>query len=633
MRYFKMGKVFYNKQAIPRPLDTYIDKSDGRVLGKFPDQNGNTKRRTIGVAATEDTMYPNELFQQKYPDLWRQYYGNKSFKEYELSIGLYGLTLGVSHKTTLYDLLHDIYGESNVNYILDYTMFCMLERTNTTQLFPQRMRKEVLFSEKLFSDSWYSDFFKNVMTENQNNEFRVQWLYHCMNAGIKDVWLCIDGSNNDCEVESSPLCEQGNAKSHSHSDIVGYMYVVNAVNGYPVSYYVYEGSKPDCNAFHQVALFLSKAGMTIKGVILDSGFCTDEVMQTLEKCSYEYIIMMHSNHFGHTEMIKDFGSVIRWEPCYAVSDEGVFGISSKKQLFKTHSREAYVNLFFDGVRGSMQSIELMKQIRIEKRRVDNLLSKGRAVTVKQHLSSYISIPEGDEQNQCSVYDYEKWKKDANEKGFFSICSSSDFGAETVLSIYHLRDSSETTYSLLKSQEGFHTTRVHSTSSVLNKFAVCFITSIIRTEIELACHSLQLDTNVMLHKLEHIHIFLAPGNEYMFSKSIRDDQKKLLNKFGITEKHLESITSEVNFRLDSNYQNRHRSVPNIKESSNKTNPPFESDDKTIGQLAAKNEDETVLAEETVNTGKKRVGRKKGSKDSYPRKRRTKAELEYARISSS
>ena len=29
-----MGKVFYNKQAIPRPLDTYIDKSDGRVLGK-----------------------------------------------------------------------------------------------------------------------------------------------------------------------------------------------------------------------------------------------------------------------------------------------------------------------------------------------------------------------------------------------------------------------------------------------------------------------------------------------------------------------------------------------------------------------------------------------------------------------
>ena len=48
--------------------------------------------------------------------------------------------------------------------------------------------------------------------------------------------------------------------------------------------YVYEGSKPDCKAFHQVTLFLSKGGMKIKGVILDSGFCTVWILKCIKIC-------------------------------------------------------------------------------------------------------------------------------------------------------------------------------------------------------------------------------------------------------------------------------------------------------------------------------------------------------------
>ena len=621
-----MSKVFYNKPAIPIPEGAYKDISDGRVLLKIADKDGNIKRRTIGSLSTPTTMYPNELFQQKFPALWRQYYKEEEFKEYELSIGLYALTLGVSHQTTFYQMVHDIYGESNVNYILDYVMFNMLDRSNTTQLYPERMRKEVLFSEKLYSDSWYSDFFKTGMSENQNNGFRTQWLYHCQSVGITEAWVCIDGSNNDCEVAGSSLCEQGVAKSHSHSDLVGYMFVVSAVDGRPITYYVYEGSKPDCQAFHQVSLFLAKAGIKIKGVIVDAGFCTDGVIQTLEECSFEYVIMMHDNHQGHTEMVKEYGERIKWEPEYLVSDDGVFGICGKRKIFRNRDREGYVNLFFDGVRGTIQSIELSRKIRQEKSRIDKLLASGKSVKNKEER--YIEIQEKDGQI-TSRYKFENWRKDTHEKGFFSILSSSDFGAESVLMIYRLRDFSETAYSLIKSQEGFHTTRVHTSARILNKFAIAFMSSIIRTEIELACKNLNLDTNLMIRRLEHVHLFLAPGNEYMFSRSIRDDLAGLLSNFGITDQHFEALASEVNFRMDTSYSNRYRAIPQI---GGGTAASSASSSKSEKQ-PAKAERNTSEKTDQPSVEKKRTGRRKGTKDSYPRKRRTKAEIERDRLKQS
>ena len=193
-------------------------------------------------------------------------------------------------------------------------------------------------------------------------------------------------------------------------------------------------------------------------------------------------------------------------------------------------------------------------------------------------------------------------------------------------IYRLRDFSETAYSLMKSQEGFHTTRVHNSTRILNKFAIAFMSSIIRTEIELACKNLSLDTNLMIRRLEHVHLFLAPGNEYMFSRSIRDDLAGLLSAFGITDQHLEALASEVNFRMDTSYNNRYRAIPQIGGYTADTN---NIPSKRKEQAA---ESEKITPEKTDQPSevKKHVGRKKGTKDSYPRKRRTKAEIERDRL---
>jgi len=328
------------------------------------------------------------------------------------------------------------------------------------------------------------------------------------------------------------------------------------------------------------------------------------------------------------------GYSIKWIPRYLVSDDGVFGTCTEKQLFLTHSRKGYVNVFFDAVRGTHESIKLSKEIRTEKRRLELLLQSGKNATAKAAYSKYLEIvDENSKRRVC--YRYEKWKQDTDAKGFFSIVSSSNFGAEQVHNTYHLRDASETTYSLLKSQQGLHTTRVHSTTRILNKFAIGFITSIIRTEIEIACKALNLDTNVVIQRLEHVHVFLAPGNTYMFSKSIRKDLNSILTHFGMTSQHFDALASEINVRLDSQYHNCYRGIPVISTHSNtigKVTNETQDDHKCDEQDSVLETNSEKVAEEAASTSdnsRPKRGRKKGSKDSHKRKRRTKAEIERDR----
>ena len=625
-----MSKVFWNKKEIPTPNDSYIDRSDGRVYIRTKDSNGNSRRRTIGHATSETMMHPNELYKAMYPSLWERHYGKEELREHSLSLGMYALTLGIAWNTELYPILQDVYGPKSANAILDYVMFSILDRSDTTQLYPERMKTEVLFSSQVYSDSWYSRFFKEEMSENLNHVFRFRWLNHCREQGITKCWISIDGSNNDCEVKKSDLCEQGEAKSHGHSDIIGYMYAVNANDGRPITHFTYEGSVPDCKSFHRMAVFLSGAGIEIEGVILDRGFCTDDVIQTCINCGFPFIIMMQGNRFGHTCMVEKYGESIRWSLDHAVSDEGLFGISEKNKLFQNSDTEAYVNLYFDGIRGSHQSVKLLSKIRAEKRRIDQELLLGRDTAVEGEMKKYISIEESDGTKEA-IYRYENWKKDMFAKGYFSIAASEDFGTEKTINTYHLRDASEKQYCILKSQEGYDTTRVHSTPGIQSKMAIAFIAGIIRSEIQIACKELELDTNEMIRKMDRIRLLLLSGEQYAYAKSHTVNQMKLLNHFGITEQHLEFFADEVNQRMHSAISSQTHTLPaelaKPREKRKRGRQKGSKNKKTLqkeAELARRIANGEVIEE----IEKRKPGRPKGRKDSAPRKRRTKAELQSA-----
>ena len=630
-----MAKVYRDKAAIPIPKGLTAKPSDGRIE-VYVDVNGVRKPVTIGYAATSFSMYVNDTFRDMYPEEWKKYYGDHEIAPDRLYIGCYALTLGVIHRTGMYPLLLKAFGPGLTNAVLDYVMYSMLTRYDVTQLYPVRMQEEVLFSNTVYSDSWYSDCFRTKITSGMIDQFRTSWLKHCQERGITKCWISIDGSNNDCEVRESDLSEYGYAKSHNNARIVSFIYAVNAEDGTPISYYVNSGSVVDARAFMEIAALLKNASIEVEGVILDSGFCTYEVIQTITSLGYDYIIMTPCDTFGHTSMIQSEGQKIKWKSQYCVSDEGgMYGTAKKHVLFRAHpDLEAYINLYFDSFRGTNQSADLSGKIRKEMRNVQAKLNSGKEAKISSALARYLRIEELDGKKTV-IPVHIVWDSQMEKKGFFSLASSREYGAEKALQLYHLRDTSETGFCILKSQQGFHTTRVHYTEGIESKFAVCFAGNIIRHEIFQTCKSLDLDTNVMIQRLDGIYLRRGIADSYHNVHMLPQDFKALYEAVGIKPEHFDSFAETVNKRRNTAASNNVHTIPNAAKPVTTAKPGRRG--RPAGSKNKKTLEKEAAIEAMILSGidplqinpRNPAGRPKGRKDTVPRKRRTKAELESER----
>jgi len=615
-----MAHIYWELKEIPQPAGSYINKSDGRV---FVFSSGDTpvrksKRKVIGHATSETMMHPNDTFKYLFPNLWNEHYGSGKLPEHILHSGLYGLTLGIGYETGLYPIVQSAYGPLYGNILMDYAMYSILERSDVSLLFPDRMVQQVLFSKDCPSDSWLSDFFQGKVNENDNAAFRSQWLDECKRRGVTKAWISIDGSNNNCDSVSCTTTGKGHAKSRENTNIVSYMYAVNAEDGRPITYTVYDGGKVDSKAIQKMAAILASHGIEIVGIILDRGFCTHGVFELLNSLGYPYVVMLQADTFAHSQMVAQHSETIRWRVSYAVGEKGLFGISDKKRLFHGHTQEAFVNLFFDASNGSQRALTLIAKILKATKEMKAEIQRGKRPVVPQVLAKYISLrQEGD---TLSVeHDYARWQKDVDLKGFCSIASSEDFGPEEVDRIYHLRDASETQYSILKSQLGYDVTRVHSTPSIQNKFCACFIATIIRGEILNACKTLGYATNQMIREVDRIEILLLPNGTYTAIHDESTRAKELLSLYDIIPADFDSIATDVNNRLTSSMTSQVRVKPSHeKQGSRKMGRPTKAKDKVAtgpkrGPGRPKGSVKNV--EPALQQGKvqRKPGRPKGSKN--------------------
>lgn len=618
-----MAHIYWELHEIPRPENSYINHSDGRVFLMTDDGNGNSKRKVIGRATSETMMHPNELYRFLYPAEWERQYHEKSFPAHELHMGMYMLSLGIGHQTGLYPILHEIYGPLYANAIMDYAMYSIMDRSDTTQLFTERMSREVLFSKEAYSDSWYSDMFKRHMPEDANHQFRLQWLKECKHQGITNVWLSIDGSNSDCAISDSDISEQGKAKSRRNVDIVSYIWAVDASTGMPVTYQVNNGGMVDSKALQKVITILKGAGITIDGVILDRGFCTHDAIVAVRKCGYAYILMLKSDTYGHTHMLRQYSEEIRWKVSNVVSETGVFGMKSEGPVFGSHPEQAFLYLYYDGVNGTDRCVKLIQKVLRGAEEIKKAIASGEKPSVPKGLGSYIELKKEGSGYEVK-YKYDAWQKAIDEKGFYSIASSEDLEASEVHNIYHLRDASETQYMIMKTQLGFDVSRVHSDESLLGKFAVCFVSAILRHQIMKASRILEFDTNRMIREIDRISLVLMPDGSYSEINNLSIRQGRLLSFFNVPTNKLDSFATAVNRRFMNPINSQIHLLPDVSEASTKKRrgrPPKHKDEpeavmpkrKPGRPRGSKNKKTLEREAHAVDTPKRKPGRPKGSKN--------------------
>lgn len=141
-----------------------------------------------------------------------------------------------------------------------------------------------------------------------------------------------------------------------------YIWAVDASSGRAVTYQVNNGGIVDSKAFQKIVTILKDVGTSVEGVILDRGFCTHDVVSAVKESGYPYILMLKSDTYGHTQMLKEYADDIRWNVKSIVSEDGIFGIRSKGRIFNNHADEAYLYLYYDGVNGTDRSVALVRKV-------------------------------------------------------------------------------------------------------------------------------------------------------------------------------------------------------------------------------------------------------------------------------
>ncbi len=620
-----MGHIFWNKHEIPIPENGLVNSSDGRVFIMHRDETGRQHRTTIGHATSKTTMHPNANFRYLYPDLWREYYGeDESVPCHELHVGLYSLFLASAWKTKLYPIMQKVFGPQNTNVMLDYAMYCVHARNISTQLMVDSMYSHMFFSEKLNSDSWYSDFFENELSLDVVHQFKIEWVKQYSKTSPK-AWICIDGSNNDCLVSDSSIAEYGNDKSHKGLPIYGYMWAVSATDGMPLTYFVNNGGKIDCKAFERMAKFLADTGIEIAGVILDRGFATEDVLKLIKDCGYEYIVMLKSSCLGFQTMFDKHAEKIRQQVKYSVNDRGLFGITDKAQVFGSGTEQAYIGLYYNNISSSYSTNHLISQVFNAANTLKAEIARGKhlsKLSIPKKMKRYLYLDGTEEKPEVKFY-YDEWQKDINGKGYSAIASSKDLSAKEITELYDLRDVSEKQFACLKSQLGCDVTRVHTDQRIEAKMAICFIACIVRTVIQKACSSLMLDTNKVILEADRTIFTLQSSGRYQAIYDCSQDMRSVYKAFGLTNDHFDYFADELNQRSNP-IHSQTRSMPDFNKKAQEEKAKEDQEKAKQDKDDKKAEDKDKKQDKPKGKG----GRHKGSKNKKTIEREKKLQEDIA-----
>ena len=524
----------------------------------------SSSRVVIGHAINDEEMVPNENYKKYFPELWKSI-SNEDVPPPTKRIGLHALMEGACRKNNLIDILQKVFGISKACSILDFAMYSVGYHTNAAMNYPQAMREHSLFSSQLHDDSYYSNLFTHEMPERMINLFRIKWIQECVRQGITEAYLAIDGSNDDCESKGIELAEKGAAKSHTNSDIIGFMYAVHPQTGKVVTFDTYRGGLVDSKAILKIITFLKENGVSVKGIIIDRGFCDGNCLSFLRSKQIPYVLMMKGNTAGHNYMLAMHGDELRWNSDCWIPDTLVFATSEVNRLFDRSSLSAHLHLYYDFKNGDERCEALLNKISKLIKKIENATEEP---SVPKELKEIITVIPNENGSFGYKIQNSSFQSKLNSKGYFTIAASENISSKAVLEMYRSRDAAETEYMFIKTQLGYDAVRVQSESCMRSRFLVGTVAAIVREEVENACKELNLKTNTMIHEMRQLSAASYNTKTYTVVHTEKGDVKDLMSKIGIQASDLDNIAISETQRLSGEIPVLRKKKPGPKKGSHR-----------------------------------------------------------------
>ena len=490
-------------------------------------------RAWIGKAVSDTEMHPNNNYKTLFAENLKSV-GHINLPQYVIRTGIYAACLSVSERLGLYEDLVNNLGPQSANLVMDYAMYSIITKSNAAKDFETEMSDQMTFLGKAYSDSWMQEKFDKVITDNQLYAFKHAWLRRFSSHELSNVWLCIDGSNNDCTADIDEA-EKGKAKSHKNIDIISFLYAVTD-KGVPVISQIYRGSRVDCQAIKEMVAILSGYGVKVKGLILDRGFCDENCIDLLAQNEYDFVIMMKENTNGFKELLEKYQNRIKLKWSYALGN-GLFGAEDRVKLFKGSSLDVNACIIWDGKNGVERASYLIDEVMEVIRDAETALQNNKIPQIPKKYTAYVQV----NNNQIEVNE-EAIQAEIQSKGFYGLITSKPMPASEADTVYNLRNSSEKQYSLMKAQLGDSVFRAHNMHRIMVRETIAFVASIIRQKIMTSClcEKPVYDTNVAIKELNLINMNLIGNTRYHIIHNQSKRQIEIMRRIGITSESLDTI---------------------------------------------------------------------------------------------
>lgn len=530
---------------IPAGARTYSNGNVIIVTKPYP----KNVRRMIGKSCDDGMMHPNSLYFKMFPQEWKEQYPDHAEMIHEdgLGVGMFALVLGIGTSTGIYPILVDTYGPLIANGIMDFVLYNIMSTFNTACNLPSFMKNQLLFSIMPHEDSWYSDLFNHKMNERTNNTIRKSWIKACIENGLTNVYLSIDGTNDDYVGKSNGLAKKGHNKTGTKKTIVSCIWVVCADGdhrGLPLTYFVTDGNVVDNKAVTKVFMFLKSFKLHIKGVLADRGFCSEDVFKFLYGEGIPFVIMMTENTKGYTDVMEKYKTTIKDNMSYSMEGGDKFGIVTNGKLLSSLKFESKILLIYDTMNGATQRHKFLKDIYKAKNDWNNAVQNNLKPSMPDTYKKYIHVSEN---SQHASLDRDEIQKVIDNKGYYVLGSSIQDSASNIDEIYNLRDSSEKVFEELKTSLGFDTLRGHYENGVLNRIFCAFIAIIIRNEILNSCKRHDLVTkNVITDASRISYSFLTSQYDYVRTLPLKLDA--VFADFNLNDMSIRSIDDIVTIRF-------------------------------------------------------------------------------------
>lgn len=505
-----------------------------------------------------EMMYPNSNYIKFFPDAELPEEKNESNRSSCLRIGTFLILRRIIAEYHLDEILSRLIGADS-GLFLDLAAYTIIAENNAGQYYPDYAYNHPLFTNKMkvYSDTKISSFINSV-TRDQSLAFLDEW--NELRDHRERIYISYDSTNKNSQAGDLDLVEIGHPKEDVGAPIFNYSIAFDRNNSLPLFYEAYPGSIVDVS---QLQLMLEKAngyGYKHIGFILDRGYFCKENIRFMDKCGYEFIIMMK----GMKSLVKDLilqvkGSFEEYRE-YSIRDYRVNGITVKRKLYPSDERERYFHIYYSDRRkaAERENIEL---------RVDQMAQflqehEGRALSLEKPFQKYFDLTffhkgQSDEKFLHGTERHAVIDEDIRLCGYFVIITSEKMTAEAAINLYKSRDASEKLFRGDKSYLGNKSLRVQSNESLHSKIFIEFIALIIRNRFHLYLNDYTLKTgkkqNYMtvpaaIRELEKIEIIRQADRNYRLDHAITAKQKEILKAFGMTASTIREQAVKLNDSL-------------------------------------------------------------------------------------